>query len=111
MQYTQLASVIRNFMVLPKRRNTVDFVGKRKIFFAISIILILCGPVGMLVHSNVIGDKAMNYSLEFSGGTSTNVTFNKEMDIKEIDSEVTPVVEAVTGDKNVQPTRCREPIR
>ncbi len=65
MQYTQLASVIRNFMVLPKERNTVDFVGKRKIFFAISIILILCGPVGMLVHSNVIGDKAMNYSLEF----------------------------------------------
>ena len=49
----------------------------------------------------------MNYSLEFSGGTSTNVTFNKEMDIKEIDSEVTPVVEAVTGDKNVQPTKVQ----
>ena len=85
----------------------MDFVGKRKIFFTISIILILCGPVGMLIHSNVIGDKAMNYSLEFSGGTSTNVTFNKEMDIKEIDSEVTPVVEAVTGDKNVQPTKVQ----
>ena len=95
------------FYGVAKRRNTVDFVGKRKIFFAISIILILCGPVGMLVHSNVIGDKAMNYSLEFSGGTSTNVTFNKEMDIKEIDSEVTPVVEAVTGDKNVQPTKVQ----
>ena len=27
------------------------------------------------------------------------------MDIKEIDSEVTPVVEEVTGDKNVQPTK------
>ena len=61
----------------------------------------------MLIHSNVIGDKAMNYSLEFSGGTSTNVTFNKEMDIKEIDSEVTPVVESVTGDKNVQPTKVQ----
>ena len=93
------------FYGIAKERKVVDFVGKRKIFFAVSIILILCGPVGMLVHSNVIGDKAMNYSLEFSGGTSTNVTFNKEMDIKEIDSEVTPVVEAVTGDKNVQPTK------
>ena len=92
---------------IAKERKAVDFVGKRKIFFAVSIILILCGPVGMLVHSNVIGDKAMNYSLEFSGGTSTNVTFNKEMDIKEIDSEVTPVVEAVTGDKNVQPTKVQ----
>lgn len=95
------------FYGIAKERKVVDFIGKRKIFFVISIILILCGPVGMLVHSNVIGDKAMNYSLEFSGGTSTNVTFNKEMDIKEIDSEVTPVVEAVTGDKNVQPTKVQ----
>ena len=95
------------FYGVAKERKVVDFVGKRKIFFTISIILILCGPVGMLIHSNVIGDKAMNYSLEFSGGTSTNVTFNKEMDIKEIDSEVTPVVEAVTGDKNVQPTKVQ----
>ena len=95
------------FYGIAKERKVVDFIGKRKIFFVVSIILILCGPVGMLVHSNVIGDKAMNYSLEFSGGTSTNVTFNKEMDIKEIDSEVTPVVEAVTGDKNVQPTKVQ----
>ena len=46
------------------------------------------------------GNKALNYSLEFSGGTSTTVTFNEDMDIKTIDSEVTPVVEEVTGDKN-----------
>lgn len=50
------------------------------------------------------GNKALNYSLEFSG-TSTTVTFNEDMDIKTIDSEVTPVVEEVTGDKNVQPTK------
>ena len=47
----------------------------------------------------------LNYSLEFSGGTATTVTFNEDMDIKQIDSEVTPVVEKVTGDKNVQPTK------
>ena len=35
----------------------------------------------------------------------TSVTFNEDMDIKTIDSEVTPVVEEVTGDKNVQPTK------
>ncbi|MDO4306997.1 MAG: protein translocase subunit SecD [Eubacteriales bacterium] len=87
-----------------KERKFVDFVGKRKVFFIISIVLILCGPVAMLIHSQSEG-KALNYSLEFSGGTSTNVTFNEEMDIKEIDSEVTPLVEEVTGDKNVQPTK------
>ena len=49
--------------------------------------------------------EALNYALDFSGGTATTVTFNEDMDIKQIDSEVTPVVEEVTGDKNVQPTK------
>ena len=48
---------------------------------------------------------SLNYALDFSGGTATTVTFNEDMDIKQIDSEVTPVVEEVTGDKNVQPTK------
>ena len=50
-------------------------------------------------------EQALNYALDFSGGTATTVTFNEDMDIKQIDSEVTPVVEEVTGDKNVQPTK------
>ena len=87
-----------------KERKAIDFLGKKKVFFVISIILILCGPVAMFANSHA-GNKALNYSLEFSGGTSTTVTFNEDMDIKTIDSEVTPVVEEVTGDKNVQPTK------
>ena len=87
-----------------KDRKVIDFVGKRKLFFALSILMVLCGPVFMAVHSSTDG-KALNYSMEFSGGTSTNVTFNEDMDIKTIDSEVTPLVEEVTGDKNVQPTK------
>lgn len=58
----------------------------------------------MMIHQKTDGS-ILNYSLEFSGGTATTVTFNEDMDIKEIDSEVTPVVEKVTGDKNVQPTK------
>ena len=84
-----------------KQRN---FVGKRKVFFIISIILILSGPVAMAVHHQTDGT-ALNYALDFSGGTATTVTFNEDMDIKQIDSDVTPVVEEVTGDKNVQPTK------
>lgn len=87
-----------------KERKAIDFVGKRKVFFILSLVLILCGPAFMLFHSQSEG-KALNYSLEFSGGTATNVTFNEDMDIKEIDSKVTPLVEKVTGDKNVQPTK------
>ena len=87
-----------------KQRKAIDFVGKRKVFFILSLVLVLCGPAFMLFHSQSEG-KALNYSLEFSGGTATNVTFNEDMDIKKIDSEVTPLVEKVTGDKNVQPTK------
>ena len=87
-----------------KESKAINFVGKRKVFFIVSIILILSGPAAMLINSQA-GNKALNYSLEFSGGTSTTVTFNEDMDIKTIDSEVTPVVEEVTGDKNVQPTK------
>ena len=87
-----------------KQRKVFNVVGKRKVFFIISIILILSGPVAMAIHHNVDGT-ALNYALDFSGGTATTVTFNEDMDIKQIDSEVTPVVEEVTGDKNVQPTK------
>ncbi|MDO5336506.1 MAG: protein translocase subunit SecD [Eubacteriales bacterium] len=85
-------------------RKPVDFLSKRKIFFTISAILVICAPVAMLVNKGM-GNKSLNYSLEFSGGTSTNVTFNEDMDMERIDSEVTPLVEEVTGDSNVQPTK------
>lgn len=48
------------------------------------------------------GKGAFNYGLDFKGGTSTNVTFEKEYTLKEVDSEIIPVIEKVTGDKNVQ---------
>ena len=87
-----------------KERKVFDFVGKKKVFFLLSLLLIIIGPVTMMIHHQT-GGPALNYALDFSGGTATTVTFNKDMDIKEIDSEVTPVVEKVTGDKNVQPTK------
>ncbi len=87
-----------------KDRKVVDFVGKKHIFFTISLLMVLCGPVFMGIHSQTEG-QALNYSLEFSGGTSTTVTFNEDMDIETIDAKVTPLVEEITGDSNVQPTK------
>ena len=84
-----------------KERKTIDFLGKRKLFFTISVILILLVPVGMGVFHAKDG-KALNYSLEFMGGTSTNVTFNEDMSIDDLDSQVKPVVQEVTGDANIQ---------
>lgn len=41
-------------------------------------------------------------SLDFVGGTSTNVTFDKEYTLDEIDKNMIPSMEEITGDKNIQ---------
>lgn len=84
-----------------KKRKTIDFLGKRGIFFGASLAIVAAGFVGMGIH-NASGDKILNYSLDFVGGTSTTVTFNENYSISEIDKNVVPVIEKVTGDGNVQ---------
>ena len=63
-----------------KKRKVFPFVQKAKIFYIISAVVIIAGFVGMgLNHSK--GSGAMNYSLDFTGGTSMNVTFNEMIDV------------------------------
>ena len=84
-----------------RERKQIDFLGKRKIFFAISIIAILSGFVGMGINKANDGE-ALNYSLEFKGGTATNITFNENMSLSDIDSKVVPVVTKVIGKGAIQ---------
>ncbi len=84
-----------------KERKIVNFLSKKNICFIVSLVLIIAGPVTMGVFSSSEG-KALNYSLEFMGGTSTNVTFNEDMSIADIDAKVKPVVQGVTGDADIQ---------
>ncbi len=84
-----------------KERKTIDFLSKKVIFFAISIVLIVGGFVVMGINHTTKGS-AFNYSLEFVGGTSTNVTFNEDLSIADIDSKVVPLIEDVIGDGDVQ---------
>ena len=78
-----------------------DFVGHRKIFFTISGVVIVAGFIGMAVFA-ARGDGELNYSLEFMGGTSTTVTFDRDYTIDEIDEQIVPVVSEVTGDNDIQ---------
>ena len=84
-----------------KERKTINFLGKKKWFFTVSTAVIAAGLIFMGVNSSK-GNGAFAYSLEFEGGTSTNVTFHEDYTIEEIDKEIVPVVEKVTGDHNVQ---------
>lgn len=87
-----------------KEKPAKPFLKYRKICFALSLAAIAAGFVFMGINKSSTGD-ILNYSMEFKGGTSTNVTFNEEMSQERIESEVVPLVEEITGDADVQTQR------
>lgn len=84
-----------------KAKKTVNFLSKRYVFIGGSVAVILAGFIGMGIAKANTGN-ILNYSLEFVGGTSTNVTFNSDMTMEEIDTTVVPLIEEITQDANVQ---------
>lgn len=89
---------------MAKERKTINFLSKRYVFFGISIAAILAGFVAMGINKSSIG-MTMNYSLDFVGGTSTTMTLNEDMSIEEIDAQIVPYIEEITGDGNVMSTK------
>lgn len=87
-----------------KERKTINFLSKRYVFFGISAAAILAGFVAMGINKSSIG-MTMNYSLDFVGGTSTTMTLNEDMSIEEIDAQIVPHIEKITGDSNVMSTK------
>ena len=81
--------------------NNFKIVGKRKIVFLISALCILIGFGAMGLNASR-HKGLLNYSLDFVGGTSTNVEFTEEMSLEEINDKVVPVFEDVIKDANVQ---------
>lgn len=89
------------FYGIRRQGKVFDFVGKRKTCFLISVVLIVIGWVGM--GANLAGSgKPLNYGMDFTGGTSTSVTFNEDMSLEQISSEVVPKVSEITQDADVQ---------
>ena len=81
--------------------NLLHMVEKRKLFFAIAIICMLSGPVFCGINS-ARGAGALNLSMEFRGGTSTDVTFKDSFTIEEIDAQIKPVIQDVIGSAEIQ---------
>ncbi len=84
-----------------REQKTIDFVGKKKIFFTISLILAILVPIAGMGGFKAATDKSLNYSLEFMGGTSTTVEFNENMSMEQLEKEVNPKVEDITKDADV----------
>ena len=87
-----------------KEKKTINFLSKRYLFFGLSVAVIVIGFVVMGINKAQM-DMPLNYSLDFVGGTSTTMTLNEDMSIEEIDAQIVPLIEDITGDGNVQTTK------
>lgn len=64
-----------------KKAKVFNFTGRKAIFFAISIVAIGAGIIAMSVNG-ATGKHILNYSLDFTGGTSMTIPFNEYVDTK-----------------------------
>ncbi|MCR4677254.1 MAG: protein translocase subunit SecD [Lachnospiraceae bacterium] len=92
-----------------KTRKRVDFLSKRGLFFGLSGLVIAAGLVFMLALNGKNADRghALNYSLEFLGGTQTTVPFDQDYSLEEIDSLMVSDIEGITGSANVVTTKVQ----
>lgn len=94
------------FYAIAKETKTFDYLSKKAIFVAISVAMIGSGLISMGMNKVSTGD-ILNYSLDFKGGTATNIAFESDMDIEEIESEVVPVFEEVLRGGGVVPQKVQ----
>ncbi len=97
------------FYGVAKEPKKIDFLGKRRIYFAVSSAIIILGLVMMFFVNSNIGDRghSLNFSLEFLGGTQTNVPFDKDYSLEELNDLMVSDIEAIVGDSNVSTTKIQ----
>ena len=81
---------------IKKETKVINFIGFRRIAYSISSLVIIVGFIFLAMNKKNTGD-IFNYDLDFKGGSSTTITFDKDLSMKEIDSEVIPLFTAATG--------------
>jgi SecD/SecF fusion protein len=80
-----------------------DIVKRRKIWFSVSLVIIIIGFIMLPVHKGT-KDSILNYDIEFIGGTSTLVTTNEVVyeTLEELQEGVRGLVVEATGDETPQ---------
>ncbi|MGN0495781.1 MAG: protein translocase subunit SecD [Lachnospiraceae bacterium] len=74
-----------------KEVKVTNYVGISKIAAVLSIIAILAGLIALPVFKSKSGS-ALNYTLEFTGGTSMTVDFDQEYDLNGAEKNIVPVI-------------------
>ena len=85
-----------------KKPKVVNFVKASKYCFVLSLAIIVIGLVFLPLNKSKNGS-ILNFSLEFTGGTSTTVTFDKPYTLEESEKEViTDATGLSAGDIQIQ---------
>lgn len=86
-------------------RFNIDFIGRTKIWFAVSATVIVLGLVG-------IGVRGLNFGIDFKGGTSFEVKQTKEMTVPALRSELdslgidNAIIQPVSGNQMLVRTQA-----
>jgi len=75
-------------------------------FFILSAVVISIGIVALFVNKATIGS-ALNYGMDFKGGTSTEVTFNEALST-DINKELTTLVTDIIGNPDVDTAQVKD---
>lgn len=82
-------------------KKTIKFIEKRKIWFSISIIVIVIG-IGGIIFNSAKGNGPFDFSIEFKGGTSIQVQFDKDYTIDEFNKDVKPAIADLLSTNDIQ---------
>ena len=83
-----------------KKLTHFDFVKNWTKYLVVAAVILVIGFASMIFNASK-GNRALNFSLEFLGGTSTTVDFNDNFTLAELDEKVKPLISEVTGDAAV----------
>ncbi len=85
-----------------KEHKPFNFIGRKALFYLISFVVITAGLIAIGIHSIGSGS-GLNYSLDFTGGTSMTVTMNDYIDVTGEDGEaLRTMIEEQTGNTDIQ---------
>lgn len=84
-----------------KEHKTIDFMKHRVKWFIVSAVVIVAGFVGMAAYS-ASGARALNFSLEFVGGTSISADFGQDYTVEQVEQTIVPEVAGTIGDNAIQ---------
>jgi SecD/SecF fusion protein len=82
-------------------RKTLNVLSIKKWAAIGSAVVIAAGIITMAVQAG-LGNRALNFSLEFVGGSTTTFTFDKEYTAEEIEDNIIPIIRDAAGITEVQ---------